>query len=438
MATISKEVMEKVSLLSTWENNVSNMKSFVPEEGIVANKTNKYYRFIEYFEAWTKKVFEKNLFWTTGSMYQLSEKDNWVKHALDVVNKKKWVTNELPCLQRNEDMDMIKSQVYSTFLPVYRALKEKFDKRWSIEFIFNHRQYTAERDALKALRLLMKNMTLDSEEAFMQKYNEFLYEVPTSNVVELNRIYDEREKNKNIQDVLDEAEQNRIEREQLEDQLAAQLKEEKDLKDAEIQEKAVDELTASDRYTILTGDSNFVNTLEKEVLEAVGEPSKKALKKLMSKSAYNGAMEIAERVCNIYDGEREPLVKAAKEMFAKVHNIIGALGYPTLKDELIAVQKITDIVLKSATPCGFYEKEHGDIANGFVINDNDAIKDIIKNNEKKLNKNYTDEEIETAINEAKAMFVKKEVVNIDFDQEKQPLSSVAPQNQQGPIIKEIK
>ena len=57
MAIISKEVMEKVSLLSTWENNVSNMKSFIPEEGIVVTKTNKYYRFIEYFEAWTKKFF---------------------------------------------------------------------------------------------------------------------------------------------------------------------------------------------------------------------------------------------------------------------------------------------------------------------------------------------------------------------------------------------
>ena len=78
----------------------------------------------------------------------------------------------------------------------------------------------------------------------------------------------------------------------------------------------------------------------------------------MSKSALRGAMEIAEKFCKNYTGDREPLEDGAKEMFAKVHNIIGALGYPTLKDELIAVQKITDIVLKSATPCGFYEKEH--------------------------------------------------------------------------------
>ena len=132
MAIISKEVMEKVSLLSKWENNVSNMKSFVPEEGIVVTKTNKYYRFIEYFEAWTKKVFEKNLFWTTGSMFQLNEKDNWVKHALDVVNKKKWVTNELPCLQRSEDMDMIKDSFEERKLPSLKFSVLKYEEIYNV------------------------------------------------------------------------------------------------------------------------------------------------------------------------------------------------------------------------------------------------------------------------------------------------------------------
>ena len=64
-----------------------------------------------------------------------------------------------------------------------------------------------------------------------------------------------------------------------------------------------------------------------------------------------------------------------------------------------------------------------------------SIAEIIKNNEKKLNKNYTDEEIETAINEAKAMFVKKEVVNIDFGKDNQQLSGAVSQpSQQPPVV----
>ena len=75
---------------------------------------------------------------------------------------------------------------------------------------------------------------------------------------------------------------------------------------------------------------------------------------------------------------------------------------------------------------------NGYIASGFVVNDNDAIKDIIKNNQKTFNKNYTDEEIETAITEAKAVFVKKEVVNVDFGKDNSQLSSPVSQSAKQP------
>lgn len=430
---ISASTMQKLGSFITWSNNVANMKKIdiSKEEGLEISKPkNKYYRFTEYLSFWTKKLFDQNALWSESSLFKLH--DDWFTKALNIVNKKEAI-NDLPCLSSEDpNFDTAKDQIYGTFLPVYRAIKESFDKRWGIEFLFNHRQYTAERDALKALKLLMRSVTRDKEEAFEQRYNDFLYEIPTANAQKLNEIYQKRERdaeiNENVKQVVAQAEQDRMEREQLEEDLAKKLKEEQDLKNAEIQEKAVDDLTAEDQYTILTGDPNFMGRLEKEVVEAVGNPSKKALKTIMSKSALRGAMEIAEKLCKNYTGDRKPLEDGAKEMFAKVHNIIGALGYPTLKDELIAVQKITDIVLKSATPCGFYEKEHGDIASGFVVNDNDAVKDIIKNNQKNPNKNYTDEEIETAITEAKAMSVKKEIVNIDFGKDNSQLSSPVSQS----------
>jgi hypothetical protein len=47
---------------------------------------------------------------------------------------------------------------------MYRALKERNDKRWFFERIFNRKQYIAERDSLKALTGLMMSLTGETKE----------------------------------------------------------------------------------------------------------------------------------------------------------------------------------------------------------------------------------------------------------------------------------
>ena len=49
--------------------------------------------------------------------------------------------------------------IYNMFMPTYFAIKEKFEKRWWIEWIFNHKQYVAERDSLKAMDGLFRELT---------------------------------------------------------------------------------------------------------------------------------------------------------------------------------------------------------------------------------------------------------------------------------------
>jgi hypothetical protein len=57
----------------------------------------------------------------------------------------------------------IRKQAESTFFPAYRALKESFDSRSVFQWFSNHRQYIAERDALRVMANLIKSVTGLSE-----------------------------------------------------------------------------------------------------------------------------------------------------------------------------------------------------------------------------------------------------------------------------------
>ena len=56
---------------------------------------------------------------------------------------------------------------------MYRALKERNDKRWFFERIFNRKQYIAERDSLKALTGLMMSLTGESKEDINKVLSEY-------------------------------------------------------------------------------------------------------------------------------------------------------------------------------------------------------------------------------------------------------------------------
>ena len=71
---------------------------------------------------------------------------------------------------------IISEAVYDKLLPAYRTLKESFSKRSWLEFIFNHRQYTAERDALKVVKSMMLSMTGDTMEQLNDRYDRFMTE----------------------------------------------------------------------------------------------------------------------------------------------------------------------------------------------------------------------------------------------------------------------
>jgi hypothetical protein len=69
----------------------------------------------------------------------------------------KRVDTPIPQIKNVTEKD--KQIVLISLLPAYRVLKESFDNRRWYEWIFNHSQYTAERDNIKALSGLITSLT---------------------------------------------------------------------------------------------------------------------------------------------------------------------------------------------------------------------------------------------------------------------------------------
>ena len=147
-------------ILYAWERIVDSMGFFeMPEDYAANTELNKYNRFTGYIkEAVTRlikgssdiKNFE-NLDIDRGAF-----PDDWWSVAKRVADGKR-VDTPIPQIRNVTEND--KQIVLTSLLPAYRVLKENFDNRRWYEWIFNHNQYTAERDNIKALSGLITSLT---------------------------------------------------------------------------------------------------------------------------------------------------------------------------------------------------------------------------------------------------------------------------------------
>ena len=154
------DVKNEQKRLSTWEFRVELMDIFEMPANYKADKeTGKYARFTGYVKEWATRVLtgheKKDAFWRLDYDKDDIRKD-WWDVAKKVANGEK-VHNTIPEIKDVHKVD--KEVVYSKFMPAYRAVKERFENRSIFQWIFNHSQYTAERDTIKALSGLMMSLT---------------------------------------------------------------------------------------------------------------------------------------------------------------------------------------------------------------------------------------------------------------------------------------
>lgn len=184
------ERTSKQIILSEWEYRVQAMGIFeMPAYYKYNTNLNKYDRFSGYVE----ELVARLVIGAAGrhpdpfgdlDIDRKSFPIEWWNDMIDVVDGK-WVRNPIPQIQNASEAD--KKAVYDELIPAYRALKDSFDKRWWFEWIFNHDQYVAERESIKALKGVMLSLTGDTEEVLDAALAKHREEVPTSGVTKQER-----------------------------------------------------------------------------------------------------------------------------------------------------------------------------------------------------------------------------------------------------------
>ena len=170
-------------ILSDWEYKVAAMGIFEMHDGYhVSDVLDKKVRFTGFLEQRVAKMISM-----TNSISPFCDLNiertrftgYWWDTAIDIANGDE-PKSALPRIKNPTNED--KHVVYSELIPAYRALKDSFDKRWWFEWIFNHKQYTTERDSIKALKGVMMALTGDDAEVIDNKLEEHRDSVPTSGV----------------------------------------------------------------------------------------------------------------------------------------------------------------------------------------------------------------------------------------------------------------
>ena len=404
MPNISQEYMSKLQNLQVWESRVANMNGFaIPERYELSGAKGKYARFTGFIEAWITEAFQHadDVISDDASLMQFGRleldmskiKDDWFKHAQNVAIGKETEAN-LPTTKENAT-DADKKIIYDTFLPAYRAIKERFEKRSFWQFIFNHAQYTAERDALRAIEGVVTTLTGEGKAGLEAAYAQYKVELPTSNTIEALA-------HEGIRDEVEKVEAARADEVAKEIALQNATEEAKRKEQEEIMAKSAGDLTCEDQAKVLFDDDGFKKSTEDSLLSAVDKSKFTAKKTIIKPMLYAPLTFEAMKFNQKYDNyvadesskeELEGLVaQQTKAMYALAFNKLTAFKME-LKDRLVAAQKITDTILNSATPVAFNQKDFGKYGKNFALKDDEFIRGVISENGVAVD--------DAAINEAK-------------------------------------
>ena len=405
---MAKTTIQKAIELNNWEREVSNMATASNGNYVYTNPNNKYYRFTDNMKGWIEGLFgrgknedgvtlrnlapnemdegQKEMANTMKNLTFLQ--DDWWQVALSGNGAQKESLPKFENTLEESQKTETKEAVYDKLLPAYRALEERFAKRWWFEFIFNHRQYTAERDALKVVTSMILSMTGDSMQQFNDRYEAYKTEVITSNLQEMQQIIERRE---------DFAKA--MEKTAAEDQVAENLEEIKQqIKQEEINEienKSFDEVTTKDQFTLTCNDATFKSRVDGELSAVITElPCTAAiarLRKLMiNAQIITPLFSEAEKLCGNLDvadengANKEGLHNVVKEgvgnMFKVALNATQFLKITDIKERIIVAQKLTDIMLNNASPVSFYPYEYGQYGQGYIaLHNEDVIRSALSN-----------------------------------------------------------
>lgn len=435
---ITGELINDVNILNKWKLRVSNMQNFDIGSFEIERANNKYYRFIGFMQNWIENEFipgeQKGGEWEDATEKMAELQDGWWKNAIDVANGKK-VTNALPVFLE----DAHKKAAYEKFMPAYRVLKDSFSKRSVFQFIFNHRQYTAERDALKVLTAVITTLTGDTKEQLDAKYLENKQKYPFTELKDYLNQYSEEVNQDRIE--AEEKRQDQVLKEDADamffrdgvvytgedkkDEIVIGEQDEKPI----VNENAIEEGNLTREQKALNvqavikeknADGDAITNFSKETYAQIknkinlAEFATKLLItklcnqiKLDSLSVTNNFVEEVQSeqqfIDQGYNGDvefdkSENMQICAKKAFKTAFEQMGAWKFKTLKDRIVTAQQITDKMLKDYSPIGYYGKEFAVYGDKYALTNRDIVREIVTS----ATTNASETEIESAIDQARA------------------------------------
>ena len=399
--------------------------------------------------------------------------DNWYEVALKGGKNTKF----LPLPQLNQSnfenpqdvinaREGIKNAVHDAFFPAYRALRDSFEKRPWYEWIFNHRQYVAERDSLKVMTSLITSMTGYTKKELNVEYGKHREDFNEEEIENFTFEYSNREVHINEPEANEELFKDekrkdlfinvkkggRIERvegatheaftneERYDGYFEEVLPMDKVL-DIDYDEIVEEGMTAEEKLGRFDDNENknvdeicikFMNALK------TNPDNEDEIWRALHIHMYEKMHDAAKSFCMMYDtcrqaykGEKfnQEFAKitksSAKHLFQTAFKVLGEedsreivktvngkeviekvggslFGIKTLKDRIVCAQKIANIILVDRSPVGFYHELSGDLVNTSHLMEK---ADVIKDY---IKANYADKygesEITTAIKLAKNEF----------------------------------
>lgn len=312
----------------------------------------------------------------------------------------------------------VKDAVVQYFFPAYRALKESFDKRWWFEWIFNHKRYIAERDALKVMTSLVTSMTGMTNAELKEEYRRNQEIVSPAAVAKANVAKFDRQQalaaeeiEKAMNDPNYGKEEPREEPKQVEVVVHEDVENTLELFESRDNDvKGFYETICTDLIKVLEGNCIL---------------NESAMKDSVPEHIYAPLQNIARDMCTKYDQAKkdgtldskanELMENGAKRMFEKAFKGLAAtyatgevntamtgklvFGMNSLKAHIIAAQKLTDVMLKGLTPVGFNAHKHEQFSKGYHIwEKTDEVRTFLKET---LKDKYSDKQIDWELKAAK-------------------------------------
>ena len=368
MANLITGKQDHIERTNEWKARIDDMEYFTVKGDFFSLERRqiknvdvnaKYDRFIEFTREWMFGILTNDQ--KLGSVINPSEfggfqfkrnqlGDNWWKNAIKAGSGKA-VADGLPSGTHTAEAD--KDKIYDKFMPAYRALRDSFEKRRWYEWIFNHAQYTAERDALKAIKGMIMELTMDGPAEFENAYNVYTETVALNDEI----VQNEGEVNN----------KNKI-------SIGAEMKNDLNKTVVKRPVESFADLLANKLNDLMSKHVTDISTGINKILREYGGMERTDLIRAIEASDFQQiAQDLNHKVDSNTDiAEKHRIMdNGAKNLFKKVYECVLENLMQDNDKRIVVAQKITDLMLRVYSPAGFDKAEFGKYANNYIVSQDD-------------------------------------------------------------------